>query len=119
MSKATGWSGRQSPDGRFRASVNRARPSRSRFFILHLEHADDVAAFGNVGKLGFEGDEIVNLALRSTLAAGLGLKIIDTPETSFNVFGGAAYSADRYDTLKLIAGKTSKRFSRTSALWNW
>ena len=68
------------------------------------------------GKLGLEGDEIINLTLRSTLAAGLGYKVIDSAEASLNVFGGAAHSSDRYDAPKVIGGKTGERFSRTSAL---
>ena len=68
------------------------------------------------GKLGLEGDALTELALRSTLAGGVGLKVIDTKETSFNVFGGAAYTSDRYDTAQVIAGRTSKTFNRSSLL---
>lgn len=68
------------------------------------------------GKLGAEGDALIDLTLRSTLAGGLGLKVINTKETSFNVFGGAAYTSDRYDTAQLIAGRTSKTFNRASLL---
>lgn len=66
------------------------------------------------GKLGLEGDKLVDLSLRSTLATGLGYKIIDTKETSFNVFGGAAYTTDGYDAPQTIGSKTAKRFSRAS-----
>ena len=66
------------------------------------------------GKLGLEGDELTDLALRSSLAAGLGYKLIDTKETSFNVFGGAAYTVDQYDSAQTIGSKTAKSFSRAS-----
>jgi len=66
------------------------------------------------GKLGLEGDALTDLALRSSLAAGLGYKLIDTKETSFNVFGGAGYTTDRYDTVQTIGSKTAKSFSRAS-----
>jgi putative salt-induced outer membrane protein len=66
------------------------------------------------GKLGLEGDQLTDLALRSSLAGGLGYKLIDTKETSFNVFGGAAYTVDQYDATKTIGSKTAKRFSRAS-----
>lgn len=68
------------------------------------------------GKLGAEGDALTELTLRSTLAGGLGLKLINSKETSFNVFGGAAYTSDRYDTAQVIAGRTSKTFNRSSLL---
>jgi putative salt-induced outer membrane protein len=66
------------------------------------------------GKLGFEGDGLVDLSLRSTLAAGLGYKLIDTKETSFSVFGGVGYSTDQYDKSQTIGGKKGKTFSRSS-----
>ena len=66
------------------------------------------------GKLGLEGDALVDLNLRSTVAGGLGLKIIDTKELAFSVFGGAAYSTDRYDTAQTIGSKTDTQFSRAS-----
>ncbi len=68
------------------------------------------------GKLGLEGDGLINLSLCDTLAAGLGYKVIDSKETSFNVFGGAAYSTDSYDTVQTIGSKTAKHFSRASLL---
>ena len=66
------------------------------------------------GKLGLEGDDLIKLSLRSTLATGLGYKLVDTKEMSFNVFGGAAYSTDKYDTVQSIGGKSGKSFSRAS-----
>ena len=69
------------------------------------------------GKLGLEGDELSELALRSTLAAGVGYKLIDSKEMSFNVFGGAGYTSDKYDLNKTIGSKTSKSFSRFSLMF--
>ena len=66
------------------------------------------------GRLGLEGDELVDLNLRTALAGGLGYKIIDTKETSFNVFGGAGYTTDKYDVAQTIGGKTGTSFSRSS-----
>jgi putative salt-induced outer membrane protein len=66
------------------------------------------------GKLGLEGDSLIDLSMRTTLAAGLGYKLIDTKEMSFSVFGGAGYSTDKYDVLQTIGGKKGKTFSRSS-----
>lgn len=66
------------------------------------------------GKLGLEGDQLTDLSLRSTLAGGLGYKLIDTPDLKFTLSGGLGYSTDRYDALKTIGGKTAKGFSRAS-----
>jgi putative salt-induced outer membrane protein len=68
------------------------------------------------GKLGLEGDALTELTLRSTLAAGLGFKLIDSKETTLNLFGGAAYTTDRYDTAQTIGSRVSKTFSRSSLL---
>ena len=66
------------------------------------------------GKLGLEGDKVAKLDLRSLVAAGVGYKIVDTKELSFSVFGGAAYSTDKYSVAQTIGGKTDTRFSRSS-----
>lgn len=66
------------------------------------------------GKLGLEGDELVDLDLRTSLAAGVGYKLIATKETTFELFGGVGYTTDKYDSAKTIGSKTGTRFSRTS-----
>lgn len=66
------------------------------------------------GKLGLESDRLVGLNLRTALAGGLGYKIVDTKETSFSVFGGAAYSTDRYRVDKTVGDETGRHFSRAS-----
>ena len=68
------------------------------------------------GKLGLEGDKLADLDLRSTLAAGLGYKLINTPETTFDLLAGVAYSTDKYGDPQTIGGKTDNRFSRTSVM---
>lgn len=87
--------------------------------------ADKWAAFGQYdrnlspelfafGKLGLEGDRLVKLSLRTTLAGGLGYKVINTETTTFDLLGGAGYSADKYSLAQTIGGKTDTRFSRAS-----
>lgn len=66
------------------------------------------------GRLGLDGDELIDLNLRTSLAGGLGYKLINTKETTFELFGGAGYTTDSYDSAQTIGSKTGKRFSRTS-----
>jgi putative salt-induced outer membrane protein len=66
------------------------------------------------GKLGLEADKLTHLDLRTTVAGGVGYKLIDTKELSFNLFGGAAYSSDSYGVTQTIGGTVGKHFSRTS-----
>lgn len=66
------------------------------------------------GKLGLEGDELTDLERRLSLAGGVGYKLIATKETNVELFGGAGYTSDRYDSAKNIGGKTGTSFSRTS-----
>lgn len=66
------------------------------------------------GKLGLEGDKLAKLDLRSTVAAGVGYKVIDTKELAFSIFGGAAYSTDKYSVVQTIGSKTDTKFSRSS-----
>lgn len=68
------------------------------------------------GKLGFEGDKLAKLDLRSTVAGGVGYKLIDTKPLAFSLFGGAAYSTDKYSVAQTVGGETDTRFSRSSLL---
>lgn len=68
------------------------------------------------GKLGLESDELLQLDLRTSLAAGAGYKLIDNPETSFNLFGGLGYSRDVYGAAQTIHDSTGTRFWRASVL---
>lgn len=66
------------------------------------------------GKLGLEGDKLVDLSRRVALAGGLGYKLIDTKETTFELFGGLGYTTDSYSVSQLIGGKRGTSFSRAS-----
>jgi putative salt-induced outer membrane protein len=66
------------------------------------------------GRLGLDSDKLVDLNLRAGVTGGLGYKLINTKETSFELLAGAGYSTDSYDTRQTIGGKTGTRFSRTS-----
>ncbi|MDE2368686.1 MAG: DUF481 domain-containing protein [Burkholderiales bacterium] len=66
------------------------------------------------GKVGFEGDKIANLSLRSSLGAGLGYKVINTKETQFNLYAGVGYSTDKYSVNQTVGNRTSETFSRAS-----
>lgn len=68
------------------------------------------------GKLGLEGDKLIDLNLRASLAGGAGYKLIDTDTTSFNLFGGVGYSRDAYDSVQTIHGRMDTHFSRSSLL---
>lgn len=69
------------------------------------------------GKLGFDGDKVIDLTLRAAVGAGVGYKVIDTDTTSFNVFTGLGYSRDKYDSIQTINGRADDHFSRASLLF--
>lgn len=71
----------------------------------------DLFAFG---KLGLEGDKLVDLSLRTSVAGGLGYKVINNESTTFDLLGGAGYSTDEYSLAQTIGGRTDTRFSRAS-----
>jgi len=68
------------------------------------------------GKLGLEADRIVDLKLRTALAGGAGYHVINTKETTFDVFGGVGYITDKYRVAQTIAGTTDTTFSRATLL---
>lgn len=71
----------------------------------------DLFAFG---KLGLEGDKLVDLSLRTSLAGGLGYKVINTETVTFDLLGGLGYSVDKYSQVQTIGGKTDTHFSRAN-----
>lgn len=73
----------------------------------------DVYGFG---KLGVDHDRVIDLSLRSQVAAGLGYHLIRTPADTFDVFGGVAYTSSSYKTPQTIAGTTDTRFNSTGLL---
>jgi putative salt-induced outer membrane protein len=66
------------------------------------------------GRLGFDADKVIDLSLRTSLAAGLGYKVINTKETTFDVYGGLGYTTDKYSLAQTINGTTDTSFSRAS-----
>lgn len=47
------------------------------------------------GKLGLEADKVIDLSLRSSLAGGMGYKIVNTEQMTFELFGGLGYTTDK------------------------
>ena len=68
------------------------------------------------GKLSFEHDRVVDLALRSIAGAGLGYHLIQTDALSFDVFGGLSYTVSRYSTVQIIDGSTALHFYSTGGM---
>jgi putative salt-induced outer membrane protein len=68
------------------------------------------------GRAGLEGDSLVGVDLDMRLlgAGGLGYRVINTPDLAFTVYGGLAYSADKYSEAKQIGNKFDDSFNRTS-----
>ncbi|ODV11302.1 MAG: hypothetical protein ABT20_06175 [Rubrivivax sp. SCN 70-15] len=66
------------------------------------------------GKLGLEADKVIDLSLRSSLAGGMGYKLVNTETMTFDLFGGLGYTTDRYSVAQTIGSKTDTRFSRAS-----
>jgi len=50
------------------------------------------------GGLDFSHDQLQLLSLRSVVSAGVGYHVIKTPETQWDLLGGASYRSDQYAT---------------------
>jgi putative salt-induced outer membrane protein len=66
------------------------------------------------GKLGLEGDKVIDLSRRVALAGGLGYKLINTPDNTFTLYGGLGYTTDKYGSVQTVGDKTDTTFSRAS-----
>jgi putative salt-induced outer membrane protein YdiY len=72
-----------------------------------------VFAFGG---LDFERNKFANLKLRSQLTGGLGLHVLKSPTTTFDIFGGAGYTSDKYIEAALIDDETRTSYGYASLL---
>lgn len=66
------------------------------------------------GKLGLDSDKLIDLSLRTSLAGGLGYKVFNTEQMTFDLFGGVGYVTDKYSIAKTVDGTTDTSFSRAS-----
>ncbi len=69
--------------------------------------AGDLFVFGG---LDFERNRFSNLRLRSQLSGGPGWHVIKSPATTFDVFGGLAYTNDSYFDAMLIDGRSRRSY---------
>jgi len=67
------------------------------------------------GRLAYDRDALIDLTARTALTAGVGHRVIDTPEHTFTLLGGMGYTTERYSTVQTIADETDTRFHRPSA----
>lgn len=70
--------------------------------------SSDLFAFG---ALDGEMNKPANLSSRISPSAGMGWHVIKTADTTFDVFGGAAYTADRYVNATLIDNTARSSYS--------
>jgi putative salt-induced outer membrane protein len=63
------------------------------------------------GLLEAERDDIAGLKSRGTLGGGVGYKFVNTDTLKFEVFGGAGYVSDRYNSPRLLDGSLRSSYS--------
>jgi putative salt-induced outer membrane protein len=73
-------------------------------------------SFFAFGGADVERDKIAGLSSRLSLNGGVGYHVINTPETTWDVFGGAGYTMDRYDAPRLIGNNTIDSYNYANLL---
>jgi putative salt-induced outer membrane protein YdiY len=68
------------------------------------------------GGLDFERNKLANLKLRSQLSGGVGYHLLKTPTTVWDLFGGVAYSSDRFVEPTLIDSAVRTSYGYPSLL---
>ncbi|WP_374265794.1 YdiY family protein [Zoogloea sp.] len=61
------------------------------------------------GGLDLEHDQLKHLSLRGVISGGLGYHVIKNADTTWDVFGGVAYKADRYMSPGVIIDNDTRR----------
>ena len=99
------------------SGVGRDRETTSARWGFTAQHDRDIdAQHFAFARIGADSDRVVDLALRTQLALGLGRHLIDDDERSLDVFAGAARNFTRYREPQLIGRKFSQQFSSTGLL---
>lgn len=68
------------------------------------------------GGLDLEHDRLAGLTSRVAGSSGFGFKFINTPENTFNIFGGLNYTRDRYEAPRDVDGEIRSRYDYPSAV---
>lgn len=63
-----------------------------------------------------ERDDIAGLQYRATGAGGVGWRFVNTESLKFEVFGGGAYVADRYEAPRVIDGESRRSYNHPTLL---
>jgi putative salt-induced outer membrane protein YdiY len=61
-----------------------------------------------------EANQVVGLDLRALVAPAVGYKVFAGDDSAVSLYGGIAYTTERYDEPKSIGGRTDSRFDRFS-----
>lgn len=75
--------------------------------------SERVFAFGS---LEAERDTVAELDRRTIVGTGLGYKLVNTPDTTFNVIGGLGYTSDRYAAPREIDDELRTSYSRLNGV---
>lgn len=71
-------------------------------------------AYFAYGALDFEKSRFANLEPRSMLSAGIGWHVIKSPATTFDIFGGLGYTADKYRDPMVVGGALRDNYNYAS-----
>lgn len=68
------------------------------------------------GITNLERDKLANLSLRGVLGGGVGYHVMRTNDMMFDVYGGAAFNAERYVATTLVDGQNRDSYNYLSLL---
>jgi putative salt-induced outer membrane protein len=68
------------------------------------------------GGADVERDKIAGLSSRIALSGGLGYHLINTPDLTWDLFGGAGYTMDRYDAARVISNNSVTSYNYANLL---
>ncbi len=73
-------------------------------------------SFFAFGSGDLERDKIAGLNSRLGLGAGVGYHVLNAPDATWDVFGGAGYTMDRYDLPRVIGNNTVNDYNYANLL---
>jgi putative salt-induced outer membrane protein YdiY len=109
-----GWKTTVRGSGLYTRSGGVATGERLRLGVRHDRQID--ARWFGFGGLDAERDKFANVALRAQASGGLGLHVVRTDTSTWDVFGGLGLNQDRFVAPALVDGQVRSRYRYTSAL---
>ncbi len=99
-------------NGQLATARNNGSKTTERLIAGTQYNQDITGQWFGFGSADFLRDELANIGSRGTVAGGLGLHLIESEKTTFDLTGGVAYTRDNYVNPAVVQGALRDEYGR-------